>query len=432
MIKSKIKIIWKSGLVRNVLVVASGTAGAQAIGLVFVPFITRLYGPEAYGVLGTFIALTTILTAASALAYPVAIVLPKSDSDAKGVVKLSLIVAALISFLTFIILLLVGEWVMKKIGAIDLIDFMFFLPVVMFLVACQDVAQQWLIRKNSFSNLAKVFVAHSFFNYGVQTLAGLYTPISSVLISVYTLAITVRTALTGYIGVKVSKRTTTKSSKKLSLKSLAVEYIDFPLYQAPQIVLKAISGSLPLLMLTAFFGPASAGFYALTRTVLGLPVTLLGASVRSVFYPHFNEMVLNNNKTLPLLIKSIASLMIVGIWPFILLMFFGPYLFSLVFGSEWYQAGKYAQWLSIHIYFILVSIPVIASIPVLKLQRWLLFYEIITTIIQFVIVYIVYNVYLDELITIAVYSLAGTLITGIMIIKGCISAKKFDEGCLIN
>lgn len=432
MIKSRIKRIWKSSLVKNVLVVASGTAGAQAIGLAFVPFITRLYGPEVYGVLGTFIALTTILTAASALAYPIAIVLPKSDSDAKGIVKLSLIVAALISFSTFIILLLVGEWIMKKIGATDLIDFMFFLPVVMFLVACQDVAQQWLIRQNSFGNLAKVFVAHSFFNYGVQTLAGIYTPISSVLISVYTLAITVRTALTGYIGVKISKRTTTKSSKKLSLKSLALEYIDFPLYQAPQIVLKSISGSLPLLMLAAFFGPASAGFYALTRTVLGLPVTLLGASVRSVFYPHFNEVVLNNNKTLPVLMKSIASLMMVGIWPFILLMFFGPYLFSLVFGSEWYQAGKYAQWLSIHIYFILISIPVVSSIPVLKLQRWLLFYEVVTTILQFLIVYTIYNIYSDELITIAVYSLTGTLITSIMIIKGCISAKKFDEVCLIN
>lgn len=430
MIKNKIQRIWQSKLVRNVLVVAGGTAGAQAVGLAFVPFITRLYGPEIYGMLGAFIALTTILTAAASLAYPIAIVLPKNDKDAYGVIKLSVTVAAVNSILTLVILSIVGKWFMTKIGAIDLIDFMFLLPIVMFLVACQDIAQQWLIRKNSYSNLAKVFMGYSVLNYGIQTLAGLYAPISSILISAYTLAITIRTIITSYIGMKIDKGATIKAFREVSIKSLAVEYKDFPLYQAPQIILKAASFSLPLLMLTSFFGPAATGFYALTRTVLGLPVTLLGASVQSVFYPHFNEIVVSKGKALPVLLKSIVSLSIVGMWPFILLILLGPTLFSLVFGSEWYQAGRYSQWLSIYIFFTLISTPVVASIPVLKLQRWLLIYEIITNILQFSIVYVVYKVYADQLLVIASYSLVGTIMTIIMISKGCISVKKLDENTL--
>jgi hypothetical protein len=39
---------YKSKFVRNVAVVASGTAGAQAITMAFSPIITRLYGPEAF------------------------------------------------------------------------------------------------------------------------------------------------------------------------------------------------------------------------------------------------------------------------------------------------------------------------------------------------------------------------------------------------
>ena len=42
----------RSKLLRNILTVVSGTAGAQAMTMAFMPVITRLYGPEAYGILG--------------------------------------------------------------------------------------------------------------------------------------------------------------------------------------------------------------------------------------------------------------------------------------------------------------------------------------------------------------------------------------------
>jgi len=42
-------LAWNSALVRNVALVGSGTAGAQAITMAFSPVITRIYGPEAFG-----------------------------------------------------------------------------------------------------------------------------------------------------------------------------------------------------------------------------------------------------------------------------------------------------------------------------------------------------------------------------------------------
>ncbi|WP_291346906.1 NAD-dependent epimerase/dehydratase family protein [Desulfobacula sp.] len=72
---------------------AGGTAGAQAIAMVFSPVVTRLYGPEIYGLLGTFLAITSMISPVVALSYPIAIVLPKEDSDAKGIVRLSIYIA---------------------------------------------------------------------------------------------------------------------------------------------------------------------------------------------------------------------------------------------------------------------------------------------------------------------------------------------------
>jgi IS5 family transposase len=71
-----------------VAVVASGTAGAQAITMGFSPVITRLYGPEAFGLLGVFMAMVQVLVPAAALTYPIAIVLPKEDRDARVLARL--------------------------------------------------------------------------------------------------------------------------------------------------------------------------------------------------------------------------------------------------------------------------------------------------------------------------------------------------------
>lgn len=56
MFKHRLQELLSGNLVRSVAIVATGTAGAQTIGLVFVPFITRTYGPEVYGEFGAFLA----------------------------------------------------------------------------------------------------------------------------------------------------------------------------------------------------------------------------------------------------------------------------------------------------------------------------------------------------------------------------------------
>lgn len=72
-----IKKMTKSRFVRNVAIMATGAAGAQLITVIASPFITRIYGPEAFGIMGTFTALTNIIIPIAALTYPIAIVLPK-------------------------------------------------------------------------------------------------------------------------------------------------------------------------------------------------------------------------------------------------------------------------------------------------------------------------------------------------------------------
>lgn len=98
-----IRRLINSRFARNVALVVIGTAGAQAITMIFSPELTCLYGPESFGLLGTFTAILVVVTPIAALAYPIAIVLPQRDDDASSIAKLSLLLALSISLTVEII-----------------------------------------------------------------------------------------------------------------------------------------------------------------------------------------------------------------------------------------------------------------------------------------------------------------------------------------
>ena len=57
----------RSASVRNVLKLAGGTAGSQVIVVAAAPILTRLYGPESFGVLATFASILALLNVVSSL-----------------------------------------------------------------------------------------------------------------------------------------------------------------------------------------------------------------------------------------------------------------------------------------------------------------------------------------------------------------------------
>ena len=141
------KALSKSSFVRNVTIVASGTAAAQAVTIAFSPLITRIYGAEAFGLLGVFNALVAIVAPIAALTYPIAIVLPKEDSEAKGLVKLSFLIAiAVFSFVT-IAFLIGGESLLALLDSEIITPYVMLIPLSMLFSALVQIAQQWLIRK---------------------------------------------------------------------------------------------------------------------------------------------------------------------------------------------------------------------------------------------------------------------------------------------
>ncbi|WP_216830622.1 lipopolysaccharide biosynthesis protein [Alkalihalobacterium elongatum] len=415
----KLKQLLKKKFIRNVVIIATGTAGAQAINLLFAPIITRIYGPEAYGVLGVFMAVVNIIAPIAALTYPIAIVLPKEEKDAITIGKVSIYIAVFLSLITMCILFFFKETIVAILQIDDIAPFLFLIPVVILFSAFLQIIEQWLIRNKLFKIKAKVTFLQSLVMNIAKVGGGILTPVASVLVILAAIGNGLKGIMLLSSAVKVDNSIKEKflsnKSDITSLKEMTIRYRDFPYFRAPQVLVDGITQNLPILMLTAFFGPAAAGFYSIGRTVLGVPSQLIGKAVGDVFYPRISDAA-NSGENLPKLIKKATlGLSIIGIIPFGIVIIFGPWLFSIVFGSEWDVAGEYARWIAIWAYFKFLNQPSIRALPVLSAQSFHLKFTMIILTIQSLSLALGYYWFKSDLVAIAFFACTGAILNIILI-----------------
>lgn len=398
----------KSKFIKNVLIMATGSAGAQAVTMLFSPIITRLYGPEVFGMMGAFTALISMALPIAALTYPIAIVLPKNDNNARGIIKLSLYITLSISIFIMILVVLFNKNIVELFQLEAISQYLYLLPLVIIFGGIMEVSQQWLIRTNQFSINAKVTFLQSLITNGSKAGIGVYYPAASVLITIQTIGIGLQAFMMIFLARKSNYRSSEEPREEiLPSKMLAKKYIDFPLFRAPQVFLAGISDGLPILLLTAFFGPASAGFYSIGRTVLGLPSKFIGQSIGDVFYPRIAKAANSGENLTRLITKATILLGVVGIIPFGIVIIFGPWLFEFVFGEGWDVAGEYARWISLTSFVVFINKPSVRSLPVLNAQKLHLVHTIILVAIRSLGLAIGFYLFNSDIVAIALFGLSS-------------------------
>lgn len=405
-----IKKLTKNKFVRNVVIVASGTAGAQAITMLFSPIITRMYGPEAFGVMGTFSAMINIIIPVAALTYPIAIVLPKKHQEAKVIMKLSMLVALILSILSFIGILLFKEGIINLFKLDEISSYLYLIPFVIIFAAFMQIMEQWLIRTKQFSINARATFYQSVIINISKVGVGYFYPVAQVLIFLTAITNGLRGLMMFIFSKKPSHFNDNEDTKEnIVMTDVAKKHYDFPVYRAPQDLLDAFQQSFPVVLLTTFFGPAATGFYTIGRTVLRLPSNLIGKAVGDVFYPRIAEAANKKEDMAKLIKKGTFALAAVGLIPYGTVMLFGPFLFSFVFGSEWETAGEYARWIALWSYFGLMNRPSVRSFPVLNAQRFHLIFTLTMTILKLLLIVLAYYLFRSDIVAIALFCMAGVI-----------------------
>lgn len=260
-----------SNFVRDVLMVGGGIALAQAISLAFMPLLTRLYGPESFGIAASFAAILNIITPISTMGYANAIVMPESDEDASAVARLSISIALFLIPITSLAVFLGKPWLAQWTGMQQSPNMLYLIPVSLIITAFLSVANQSAIRAQLFKPKARAYVESILITNINKLLGGLVAPSGLMLIT-----LTILGSLTNFIFqiLRVPRQGVLKPSNWLGLRGTlqaAKTQKDFAVYRMPQSVINITTVSLPVIILTSFFGPSSAGQYSLAALILGAP-----------------------------------------------------------------------------------------------------------------------------------------------------------------
>jgi O-antigen/teichoic acid export membrane protein len=407
----------KNRSIKNIALIALGTAGAQAITIACAPIITRIYSPEAFGLAGTFTALMAVAAPLAALTLPMAMTLEKSDESAIKIAKLSLIITASMVLALLVAVLLLGN---KDYLAGDVLVLLPFITFGVFALGIYQIFDQWCIRGRLYKVKSQMEVAQAAITNLIKIVAGIQIPAGLTLVFITAIAPGIHFFLLAFGITKAKKVEKCKSASEQpavnqSYIQLLKRHKSFPIFRAPQIALNAFSQSLPILMLNYLFGPASAGYYALARTVIGLPSSLVSKAVGEVYYPKLNDALDAYQPVAPIIRKATMGLLLLGLIPFIALFIYGPELFNIIFGSQWSEAGHYARLLTIFFLFNFINSPCVAAAPVLKIQHGLLVYEILSSALKAAALYLGFYVFNSDSAAIFGFAISGALSYGGMI-----------------
>ncbi|MEZ9510139.1 lipopolysaccharide biosynthesis protein [Vibrio breoganii] len=389
------------------MTVALGTAGAQVIALLSTPIITRIYEPSVIGQAGLFFSICAIFTQISNLCYSNAIVIPKNDRVAKIISGVSIWISLILSLLLLLFTLLFGHKVeiFQNMGGV-----IYIIPFMVITSAFSQIYTQWEVRKGNFKTISIVtFLNSIWINLGKVSLAFInpsFVFITAPLIFSYALQIVL---------YRKNRKLYFPLDKKKQILSIARKYSAFPFYKAPQVLLFTLSESMPIYFLTKSYGSSEAAFYVLAKSILGIPLMLIGKSIGDVFYPKFVSIHNNKGNTYRLALNFTSVLFFISLFPAVVIYFKGEVIFGFVLGQDWSKSGEYAAWMTIWFVSNFMNKPSVISIPVVGKQKQQFLFELIALLLRASFLYYGVQVFSSGTHTIALYSITNAVLNILLI-----------------
>lgn len=406
-LQEKVKKLVSGSFFKNVTILMSGTAIAQGLAFAVSPVLSRLYDPSAFGLLGLFIAVISVISVAASAKYELAILLPKKDDDAANILWLSAGIITIVTIISLFLVLFYRKDIAKLMGSAELASLLWWAPACVLFSGLYNAFNYWTTRRKEYKRLSISRVIQTGGREGAQLGLGFFTSLQgSGLVWGYLFGQVCSASILIIQTFREDFKLIKNSFDKNRIKALALEHNNFAKFTAPQSVLNSLSQNVPAILLAYFFNPPVVGLYWFTYRILVAPNKLIGHSIRQVFYQRVNELRHEEKNVLNLFLRTTGSLALMGIVPLIALIFLGPTLFESIFGSVWYEAGQYAQWLSIWWFVGFINPPAIMMIPVLGLQKFQFLYEILLTAAR-VIVITIGGLKNSVIISIALFSIIG-------------------------
>lgn len=347
-----------------------GTAGAQILGVLAAPLLTRLYTPNDFGMLAVYAGLLGLVSVIASMRYELAIPLPNDDAEAANLVALCLVLVGVNTLIAGVLTVLLREPISNFLEVPQLAPYLWLLPLGVLAGGVYNVFNYWAVRTKCFGSIASTRIT--------QSIAALFIQLGAFKLGFVAMLIA---QVAGQSVGSIRLWRTALGSGEFNavswsgIKQVARRYQHFPIFSTWEGLANTAGLQLPPLLFAMLFGPAAAGLYTLANRILSLPLSLIGSAIGQVFFSNAAEAH-RNGRLGPLVAQLHAKLAHIGLPPAMLIVLVGPDLFTLVFGKEWRQAGEFSRWMAPWLYFVFVASPLSTLFAIVEQQKQGLAFQI--------------------------------------------------------
>lgn len=319
-----------------------GAALAQLFPLMSAPIIARLYSPTDFGIYAVFFALGSILAGASALALTNAVLLEAEERNSAHAVLLAMAVVVLFSALLAAATAAVPEAAKAALFGAPVTPYLPWLALTVMMSGVFNCLYSWAVRTGMFGLLARNKLVLAAATALLQVVIGLSHPGPMGFVMANLLGYGLALASLTPLFIRDLRRLRPRIDFASCIAQLRNHHA-LPLWTVPANLVNNLCSFLPELLINRLFGVAQLGQFSLANRMVNFPLSFLSTSIQDIFRQQaareFNEHG-NCRASFDRFFLLTAGLGIGLLIPVVLLM---PYLFPLIFGEQWDQAGVLIQ-----------------------------------------------------------------------------------------
>lgn len=387
--------IFSSPLGRNILTLLKGNIFAQALPILCMPLLTRLYTPEDFGIFTLYLSIVLSLASIAGLRYEYGILLPKKNFIAWHLLILAAKITLIISIIIGIFFIVMSVQIADLLKNSALTPWLGLVGFNILIIGMTQLLTFWFNRNKQYKLITNQRMLQSTASNGTQIILGFgfHFGVSGLILgNIFSQLIT----LAYSIKIVSLNEFNNKSKPKKIEKKLLTHFKRLPLYNAPTALIDSLRLNGINVLLSAFFSVSSLGQFALAWRLLQSPISLINGTLSQVYYQHFTQLPYNERHSF--LCSCIKKSFIIGILPFTVLYFISEWLFIFLFGEEWRQAGYICSILIPWLFLNFITSPISSIYVVLKQEKILLIFSIFYMTIPLGIIFFINNNLNDTLI----------------------------------
>lgn len=351
---------------RDIIWQASGDSLAQAIGVLGMPVLTRLYSPHDFALQNLFLQVVGLATVIMTWRYEYFIQLPREDVDSRYLLHLVL----WLGFITCVIVTPI-TWVFKVaiangLGDKTLAPWLVFAPVTALLI-CYGIAFQHKVQRQKNyrrSGLSELVGKSSYIACGMfgswfwAGSAGLIAaPAASAIGKIVSLSnINKHRKSSSERFIEVNNKNVHRFSLS-GMRRLSRTYAHLSGSLVFSHVMLTCTGAIPSVFIAHTYGTEVLGQFSLVVSTIYLPSGLIGSAIGQVYYQRAAERWANGENFADLWRSTAKRLILIGLPIYTTVMIISPWIYPLIFGHAWTNTGHYATIIAVSAFLSFITSP---------------------------------------------------------------------------